>query len=312
MAPGAPTRRELISAEPAPPAIHRADPPAPAVLTVAASDGAPIAVHHLAGERDLPPVLFSHATGFHAHCYVPVAEALAGVYCSFGIDHRGHVYTPRPEGWDVDWSAFGTDAVAVAATLAPDGGLVGVGHSMGGAALLMAAADRPDQFARLVLFEPIVPNHDIADGTRGRDWMESLPIVQGARRRRRTFASVDEAIANYSEKPPLSLMTPRALQMYVEHGVRPTPGGDGVELRCHPDVEAEVFIGSQQNRVWDLLPTIATPVVLITGLVEDDQPSRYVEGAAERLPNGSVVSLPHQTHFGPFSHPDEFAELILG
>ncbi len=282
------------------------------MLTVAAADGAPISVHHLAGDRDLPTVLFSHATGFHARCYVPVAEALADRFCSFGIDHRGHGSTPQPEGWDVDWSWFGRDVTAVATTLAPDGGLVGAGHSMGGAALLMAAAANPGLFSRLVLFEPIVPNLAVADGTRAPIDMEEIPIVQGARRRRRTFESVDEAIANYAQKPPLSLMTPEALRAYVEHGFRPTPDGDGVELRCRPEYEAQVFVSSQQNRVWDDLPDVDAPTVLIAGHVDDNQPSRYIEATVDRIPDATYVSLPHQTHFGPFNDPDEFAALVAG
>lgn len=282
------------------------------MLTVAAADGAPISVHHLDGDRNLPPVLFSHATGFHARCYSPVAGILADRHCSFGIDHRGHGSTPRPEGWQVDWSWFGLDVTAVATTLAPDGGLIGAGHSMGGAALLMSAAANPGLFSRLVLFEPIVPNLDATDGTRTSIDMEALPIVQGARRRRHTFDSVDDAIANYELKPPLSLMTPDALRAYVEHGFQPTPDGRAIELRCRPDYEADVFVGSMENSVWDLLPQVETSVVVIAGRVEDNQPSRYIEATIDRLPDATFVSLPHQTHFGPFSDPGEFAELIAG
>lgn len=282
------------------------------VLTVAAPDGAPISVHHLAGDRSLPPLLFSHATGFHAHCYLPVAELLADRFCSFGIDHRGHGSTPHPEGWDVDWSSFGTDTSAVAATLAPDGGLVGVGHSMGGGALLMAAAASPGRFARLVLFEPIVPPRDSGELVRDPDRMEELPIVQGARRRRRTFESIEAAIENYSTKPPLSLMTPATLRAYVEHGFRPTADGREVELRCSPDTEAGVFVSTGTNTVWNDLPSIEIPVTAISGAVEDESPARYVSPTVERLPHGTEVVLPHQTHFGPFSHPDEFASLIAG
>lgn len=282
------------------------------MLTVAAADGAPISVHHLAGDRDLPPVLFSHATGFHARCYLPVAELLAERFCSFGIDHRGHGSTPHPEGWDVDWSFFGTDVVSVASTLAPDAGLIGVGHSMGGGALLMAAAADPGRFERLVLFEPIVPPRDPGSIVLDPDEMEEIPIVQGARRRRRTFESIEAAIENYSQKPPLSLMTPEVLRCYVEHGFRPTADGDAVELRCSPDTEAGVFVSTSTNTVWHDLPSIDIPVTVVSGVVEDASPARYASPTAERLPNGTEVLLPHQTHFGPFSHPDEFAELIAG
>lgn len=280
------------------------------MLTVASTDGVPIAVHHLAGDRDLPPVLISHATGFHAHCYLPVAAALADRHCSFGIDHRGHGATPRPDGWSVDWNDFGIDTGLAATTLAPDGGLIGVGHSMGGAALLMAAVAHPTTFSELVLFEPVVPVPDETGTARSAAEIAELPIVRGARRRRDRFESIDDAVANYASKPPLSLMTPEALRLYVEHGFRPTDDGDQIELRCSPEYEAEVFVGSHDNRLWDSLSAIEIPVTVVVGEVDDGSPARWAETIAARLPRGSLVSLPHQTHFGPFSHPEEFAELV--
>ena len=242
------------------------------MLSVATDDGISVAVHHLGGDRALPPVLFSHATGFHGRCYQPVAAALSDRFSSYGIDHRGHGVTPVSPGWVVDWYRFGADAALVARHLQPDdGGVVGVGHSMGGAALLIAAAAHPDLFSRLILFEPIVPDFS-PDGQRPVD-MEQLPIVQGARRRRRRFDSIDDAIANYESKPPLSLMTPDALRAYVEHGFAPASDGDGVELRCEPDFEADVFVSSQHNRIWYELPEIETPTIVVAGRAVDDEPT---------------------------------------
>lgn len=257
-------------------------------------------------------MLFSHATGFHAHCYVPVAELLADRFESFGVDHRGHGDSAAPPGWIVDWQKFGDDTVDVAERLAGDGGrLVGAGHSMGGAALLMAAAQRPDLFERLVLFEPIAIDTEEVESLRTADEMAALPIVQGARWRRRRFASFAEAIDNYGAKPPLSSLTAEALRCYVEHGLRPTEDG-GVELKCDPELEAAVFIGSSANRVWELLADVDTPTVVAAGTLEADLPSRWAARVADRLPRGELVEYPHQTHFGPMSHPDEFAELIAG
>ena len=122
---------------------------------VESSDGVAVTVHSLAGSPDLPPLLISHATGFHAHCYRPIAHALADRFHCIGLDYRGHGETDAPPGWQVDWSRFGDDALAVARSIAPDGGLIGFGHSMGGSALIMAARRQPGLFERLVLFEPI-------------------------------------------------------------------------------------------------------------------------------------------------------------
>ena len=280
------------------------------MLRVPSSDGVDVAVHELGGDPDAPALLLSHATGFHAHCYAPVAGRLAARYRVYGLDYRGHGETSAPHGWQVDWARFGDDALAAARAIAPEGGLVGVGHSMGGAALLMAAHRAPDLFARLVLFEPIAIPDDAP-----RAPMHDHPIVVGARRRRQVFDSFQEAIDNFRDKPPLSVMTPEVLRLYVEHGFRRLVDGDGrpagVALRCSPDIEAGIFTTSRDNGVWELLPHITTPVTVVTGFIDEQQPSGRCEAIAARLPDARYVFLPHHSHLGPFSHPDELADLVL-
>ena len=278
---------------------------------VPSSDGVSVAVHHLAGSAEQPPVLISHATGFHARCYTPLAAALAGRFSVVGHDFRGHGDTDLPADHEVHWGRFGDDALAVARAVAPDGGLVAFGHSMGGAALLMAAHRDPGLFAHLVLFEPIAypalpPTQDGGD-------MAEHPIIQGARRRRRRFGSFDEAYERYLDRPPLSLMAGESLRNYVDYGFRAVVGDDGepaVELRCDPEFEAGIFLQGRDNGVWPLLPDIEVNCDLVGGVVQEMQPGSQTKAIAERLPRGRYIYLEHQTHFGPFSHPDEIAALV--
>lgn len=275
------------------------------------SDGVTVALHELAGSASLPTLLISHATGFHARCYVPIAELLGDRFHSFGLDFRGHGETELGRDVVIDWSRFGDDAIAVATELAEP--IVGFGHSMGGAALLMAAHRDPARFERLVLFEPIVFEPAPAGLTHGE--IGANPMVGAALRRRRTFASFDAAYDNFSDKPPMSVMTTAVLRNYVDHGFRTIVDDDGtaaVTLRCAPEVEAGIFLGARANGVWDLLPQIETPCVIVAGVVEVNQPSSRAHAIAERLPHASCVQLDHQTHFGPFSHPAEIADLIAG
>lgn len=279
--------------------------------TVPSSEGVQVARYRLAGTGDRQPLLIAHATGFHAHCYVPVANELADRFDCHALDFRGHGQTEVDPSWDVDWRRFGDDALAVAREVAPDGGLVGFGHSMGAAALLMAAHRDPGLFERLVLFEPI--SHEATVPPLGRTEMEALPIVRGARRRSTWFESFDAAFENYSTKPPLSLMVPDALRNYVDHGFREVAddsGRAGVELRCRPELEADIFVTGRDNGVWHLLPEIHTPCVVVGGHVEDGQPSMQTEAIAGRLPNGRYLLLDDQTHFGPFSHPAVTARVV--
>lgn len=256
-------------------------------------------------------MLIAHATGFHARCYTPIAEELADRFDCHALDFRGHGETDVDPAWSVDWKRFGDDALAVARTVAPDGGLVGFGHSMGAAALLMAAHADVGLFDRLVLFEPI--SHQATVLPLSREDMEDLPIVRGARRRTRRFESFDAAYENFSAKPPLSLMVPSALRNYVDHGFREIvdeSGGSAVELRCRPELEADIFVTGRDNGVWDLLAEIDTPCVVLGGHVEEQQPSIQAEAIADRLPNGRYVRHDDQTHFGPFSDPIVTARAI--
>ena len=275
-----------------------------------------IAVHDLAPDlADGHPLLVSHATGFHGRCYVPMAAAMAGAAShpvhAIAFDYRGHGDTARPAG-AVDWQRYGDDAEAMAAWLADrhGGPIDAFGHSMGGACLLIAAHRRPDLFRRLVVFEPIVfPPEGIGPGERADSDPSDSPMVAGARRRRAVFASHRAAIDNFAAKPPLSIFTPESLEAYVVHGFAPDP--EGVRLKCSPDTEAETFATGARHDTWEHLPSIATETLVVAGMVQPMQPSSISRAVADRLPDSQYLQLDHMTHFGPMSHPDEIARIVV-
>jgi pimeloyl-ACP methyl ester carboxylesterase len=276
-------------------------------MSVKSSNGVELAVHDFGGHG--PTLLLSHATGFHGHCYLPLAHALADRFHSVAFDYRGHGDTPLPADpldREINWNRYGDDAHAVATAVRRSAGapLVAFGHSMGGACLLMAAHRDPGLFERLVLFEPIVypPPEE-------RSPPPQSPLVAGARRRRTTFPSFEAAIANFAGKPPLNAFTPEALDAYVRFGF--AAGDDGqVHLKCDPETEAGTFERGGLHRTWDTIDQIEVPVLVVAGRLAEFQPSSIAARVAERLPNGSYVQLDELDHFGPMSHPVEIADLI--
>lgn len=281
---------------------------------VASSLGVQIAVHDLAPALpDGRPLLVSHATGFHGRCYLPMAATMAAArppLHAVAFDYRGHGDTPRPDG-PVDWQRYGDDAESMAEWLAQrhDGPIDAFGHSMGGACLLIAAHRRPDLFRRLVLFEPIVfPPEGIRPEESADADPADNPMVAGARRRRAVFASHRAAIDNFAAKPPLGIFTPDSLEAYVVHGFGPDP--EGVRLKCSPDTEAETFAMGPRHDTWDHLPAITTETLVVAGVVQPMQPSSIAAAVAERLPHSQYLEVPHLTHFGPMSHPDEVARMV--
>lgn len=278
--------------------------------TVDSTDGVEVALHELAGRGgpEHPVVFIAHATGFHGWTYRAIADVLAPRFHSFAPDFRGHGDTAAPPRWEVDWRGYGDDALAVARNLAgragAEGGLIGFGHSKGGASLLMAARRAPELFRQLILFEPIVFPSATPDEDRPQS---GLPA--GARRRRPVFPSFAAAIANFASKPPMQAFEPTVVEDYVRHGFREDP--EGVRLKCEPEHEARTFENGGLHDTWDHLGDIETPVLVIAGVIEGHGPAAGAEPIVNELPRGRLLHLPDLDHFGPMTHPRLVAELIV-
>lgn len=274
------------------------------------TDGVGVAVHDLGGPDGAPvaPVLLLvHANGFNAGAWRPMAAALASKHRVVALDLRGHGEARTPEGLDFAWRGFGDDVVAVLdarADVLPPGPIHGVGHSLGGAALLAAAARRPGVLRSLWLFEPITPppDHFPGGGEGG-----SNPMAEAAARRRPGFESVEAAVVNYSAKPPMSTFHPDALRGYVEGGVEPDPESGGVRLRCRPAWEAAIFRMTGGSPGWDAAPSVDVPVTVVVGGDAGPGPAAFAPPLVERLPAGRLVRHPELDHFGPFEAPDRLA-----
>jgi pimeloyl-ACP methyl ester carboxylesterase len=274
-------------------------PAVPLPASVPSTDGVDLPILDLGG--DGPLLLCSHATGFHGMVWRPMARALAPRWHSVAWDYRAHGDAPPPASGHFEWVGFGQDASAVAAALGAPG-LVAVGHSMGGAALLMAELARPGTFRALVLFEPIVfppppPGEAPPPPT----------LAAGARRRRSSYPSYEAAIENFSGKPPLNVFTPDALDAYVRHGFR--EGDDGhVHLKCLPEHEARTYEMASHHRVFERLGEVGCPVLVLAGRDDESGPPAIAPAVAAGIPGSSFVRLGSVGHFGPMEDP----ELVAG
>ena len=92
-----------------------------------------------------------HATGFHGRCWLPLAPALTDHFSVWSIDQRGHGSSGKaPDRRYDDWTYFVDDLFAVLDSLGLEGWR-GVGHSLGGAVLLLAEQRQPGTFLDAVL-----------------------------------------------------------------------------------------------------------------------------------------------------------------
>jgi len=268
--------------------------------TTTSADGTELAVYDAGGSG--PDLLLAHATGFCAGVWAPLVERLDGHRVA-ALDIRGHGRSGAPEV--MDWEGTGEDVLAAVDALRLHQP-VGVGHSMGGASLLMAEIRRPGTFRALWLFEPIVFPPDFAPPGDG----GPNPLVEGARRRRDTFESAEAAFANFSAKPPLNELHPDCLAAYVRDGFAELDDGS-ITLRCRPGFEASTYEAGQSHRTWSHLDQVTCPVVVARGRIFPG-PAMLADGIAERLPAGRLEAHEDQGHFGPLAELDATVESVRG
>jgi len=249
-------------------------------------------------------VLFSHANGFHGRCFDPVIETLVVDFKCASFDLRGHGDSAVSPDWSVAWQGYGDDALAIAKQISKP--TIAVGHSMGGAALVMAALVEPQLFRALILYEPIIFPGAIRENVSKNN--APSPLVEGARRRRKTFATRADAFANYASKPPMNAFDPRALHAFVDYGFR--DASDHIELKCAPEHEARNFEMGAIHETWDQLKNLRVPTWVVSGAQQQGQPSGFAANIAEQIANSHFVEWQDLGHFGPMQQPERLAQLI--
>jgi len=250
---------------------------------------------------DGPPIVFSHATGFHSRVWDQIIAHLLNDFRCVSVDLRGHGDSVVPDGTDLAWSGMAHDLLAAIDALNLGSGLAAVGHSMGGASILLAEGIRPGTFAHAWLFEPITIPIERAIPPGESD------LVQSARKRRQNFASFDAAYERYMGRPPFSMCDPKVIRDYVDHGFNQLEDGT-VQLKCPGEVEATVFENSMSG-VYEQLPNIETRVTVV-GSGDGSLPAQLAEAAADQMPHGTYVFEKDLTHFGPFQDPAAMAASV--
>lgn len=283
------------------------DAPLPAPVTIASADGTPIATYSIAADDGAPTdatagvdLLFVHATGFCAGVWTPILSQF-GSHRRGALDVRGHGRSAVPDA-GMHWSGTAADVLATIDELGLDRPF-GIGHSMGGASLVLAEQARPGTFRGLWIFEPIIFPPSLA-GAGGDN-----PLVAGARRRRADFDSAAAAYDNFASKPPFSVLDPQALAAYVEYGFEPLDDGS-VTLRCRPEVEAATYSMGPEHDAFAHLGDVECPVTVARGGDTGPGPAALVPAIVDGLPRGRIEEHPALGHFGPLEDPRAIAGSI--
>ncbi|UAB78754.1 alpha/beta hydrolase [Erythrobacter sp. SCSIO 43205] len=265
-----------------------------------------LAYHEWVAPSSSNTVLIAHATGFHGRCYDPIAESFPE-HRVIAVDLHGHGQsTGEPiDDWQcvVDELCDLVDALGIKSA-------TGVGHSMGGHAMLRVSAARPDAFSQLVLFDPVILAPEFYEA--------GVPMVPEGEmhptaRRKRDFASPQEMIERFATREPYSLFRRDVFENYCRYGLTPCAQG-GYELACSPEMEASMYMSSLAGApsIADAarVSVPATIVRAMKGEKGDFKGSPTWPALAAHMPHGIDMHRLDRTHFHPFEDPHDAARII--
>lgn len=247
-------------------------------------------------------LVFSHANGFNAATYRSLLAPLSASLRIWAPDLRGHGRSALPTFTrpKTSWLDHRDDLLSLLETI--DGPpVVLAGHSMGGTASLLAAAERPDRVSSLVLFDPVIWkrsavlafNLPFAHRLAGR-----IPIAAATLRRRAAFESREQAMAAYRGRGAFKGWPDMVLADYLSDGL--AEAAEGFSLTAAPAWEAANY-ASQAHDPWRAMRRYRDPIRILKA---EHGALTHVPQRPRSLPHVSVEVVPGGGHLFPMTHAD--------
>ena len=255
------------------------------------------------------PILhFAHANAYPPGCYRQFVAALRSHYRVLAIEQRPlwpHANLDELRSWDI---------------LADDlihffeqeglGNVIGVGHSSGAVATMLAALKRPSLFRTLILIEPVfLPPHIIEMVAADLEMIENLPLVRSTRRRRNRWPSRQAAFDHFRAKTTFQRWPDAVLWDYVQHGLHEN-GTGAVVLTYRREWEAHVYVNFPRD-VWQHVPQVTHPTLALRGAESDTIFPEAWQLWQELQPQATFVEVAEAGHMLTMERPSITAQIIL-
>ncbi len=244
------------------------------------------------GKPGKTPVIVMHgANYFDSYDWIGVCQKISGDREVVAFDHRGFGESSWSPSKDYSIDAKMNDMRALFATFGWKKPIV-MGHSASGRIATSYAATYPDDLTRLIIVDS---GFDREEGPAGAKLLGDSPMV---------FPTIEAAMANFArlkQVPRIGRDRGRAEQALKKVDA-------GYQLKRDPDFRNPTPIGGvagkREIEVWDALPLIKVPTMLVRGLKSDRYPPETVARVQKAFPQFQWASA-DSYHDIPFYAPDE-------
>ncbi len=215
-----------------------------------------------------PLLHFLHGNGFCGRAYEPLLRLLSADFDLWLCDVQGHGdsdHGGRFHGWNRS-AELAVEAFVAGRERSGAVPYFACGHSFGGVLSGLILAAEPGLFRRAVLLDPVLFPPAMIGVMALSELLglhERRALVRQARGRRERWPDRAAARAGLHGRGIFRGWSDAALHAYVEHALRAV--ADGVELKCRPGREAEIF-ASYPRRLWRSLAQVSTPSLVLHGV----------------------------------------------
>jgi pimeloyl-ACP methyl ester carboxylesterase len=262
------------------------------------------------GPEDATPVVLSHGWTENLNFWTYQIQALADLGLRVvAFDHRGHGDSEAPEDEDYSIERFGEDLEAVLEHCVADGErAVTAGHSLG--AMAIAAWARDHEVKRRVGAAALI-NTGVGDLV-----AEQLlfPLPKVAQALNHTLA-VHGFLGSRAPLPRFSTPLTAAFIRYVAFGPAATPAQvaffERMVIANPPDVRATVGMALSELELYDALPRLTVPTVVVAGEKDRLTPPSHARRIADELPQlERLIILPDTGHMAPIERHQEVVDVL--
>ena len=260
------------------------------------------------GNPEGPRLVLSHGNGLAADLYYPFWSLLAKDFDLFIYDLRNHGWNPLGPQRGHNLPSFVDDHDRILEVIDEEYGekpKTGVFHSISALTTLLSPTGGSG-FAARVLFDPPVCKPD--------DYPEEFDvatrrIAEMTQRRTERFKTIEECVDFLHWIPVYRRAVPGVRELVARTTLRESANGEGYELRCPRDYEAQIVNHARAFAVWVDLEDLRCP----TKVIGADPILPYSYLPTFDLSHISTMDydfLPDATHLLQLEQPEECVAVV--
>jgi pimeloyl-ACP methyl ester carboxylesterase len=252
---------------------------------------------------------FAHANGFPPKTYSSLAQELSSNYRVIGMELRP-LWPNSDYKTFKNWETAADDLIRYLDQQKLFG-IIGMGHSFGAIATLIAANKRPDLFKKLVFIEPVVLPTWVYTIT----WAfpkyllrHANPLVKQTLNRTNKWESREAAFQQFRSKKVFSKIAEKELWDYVNAATSVCNDGS-VRLTFPREWEAQIYMTF--SLPWKYFKALKFPYLVIRGETSDTITDSVWKKWVSSNQNGTLLEMKNLGHLLPLEAPGETSIIVL-